>query len=93
MTKEKYKSDPFPENITDSDNNYHLILFNDEIHSFDYVIDALMEICHHTNIQASQCTLIVHYKGQCDIKIGKYKDLVPLRNALVKKELNSAINQ
>jgi ATP-dependent Clp protease adaptor protein ClpS len=93
MTKEKIKLNSIEENLTDSDNNCNLILFNDEIHTFDYVIDVLMEICHHTNIQATQCTIITHFKGNCDIKKGTYKELIPLRNALVNKELNAIINQ
>lgn len=92
MNKEKVKSKPIEEKLTDLNNNCNLILFNDEIHTFDYVKDALMEICHHTNIQATQCTTIVHFKGQCDIKKGTNKELIPLRNALIKKELNATIN-
>ena len=69
-----------------------LILHNDDLHSFDYVIDALVEICKHNYEQAAQCTLITHYKGKCDIKKGEFKILKPLKSALIEKELIATID-
>lgn len=68
-----------------------LILINDDVHTFEYVIDALMDICNHTAQQAEQCAMITHYKGQCHIKKGKLNELKPLRRALVHRELNAII--
>jgi len=80
---------------TDKDQNtsleHQLILINDDEHSFDYVIEALVDICQHTTEQAIQCTMITHYKGRCDIKRGPLKLLRPMRKALVEKELKSII--
>lgn len=69
-----------------------LILHNDDVHSFDYVTNALIEICGHTYEQASQCTLITHYKGKCDVKKGKLKALKPLKDALIERKLNATID-
>lgn len=69
-----------------------LILHNDDEHSFDYVIDALIEICKHGYEQAAQCTLITHYKGKCDVKKGGAETLKPLKNALNEKELIATID-
>lgn len=68
-----------------------LVLHNDDYHTFDYVIDALMEICDHDLPQAEQCTLLIHYKGKCDVKKGSFYYLRPLKNALVQKDLKATI--
>ena len=50
---------------------FSLILWNDDVNSFDDVIDALVEICEHDFIQAEQCATITHYKGKCEVKSGE----------------------
>lgn len=69
-----------------------LILHNDNVHSFEYVTHALIEVCKHSFEQASQCTLITHYKGKCDVKKGGFKTLKPLKEALLERELNATID-
>lgn len=91
MTREKQKS------ITEFDHQkkhekiHQLILLNDNQHTFDYVIDTLVDVCQHTEEQATQCTLITHYIGKCDIKRGNISDLRPIRKALTDKELKTII--
>ena len=69
-----------------------LILHNDDVHSFDYVISALIDICNHEFEQAAQCTIITHYKGKCDVKKGGMELLKPLRQALAERELTATID-
>lgn len=69
-----------------------LTLHNDDIHTFDYVINALIEVCDHDIVQAEQCTYIVHYKGKCDVKKGSSEFLSPLRHELVDRGLKATIN-
>jgi ATP-dependent Clp protease adaptor protein ClpS len=69
-----------------------LVLHNDDYHTFDYVIGALIEICDHDLLQAEQCTLLIHYKGKCDVKKGSFSYLRPMKNALVQKELKATID-
>ena len=76
----------------DSENLRELILHNDDVHSFDYVIDSLIEVCRMDPLQAEQCTYLVHYKGKCDIKKGSYEILKPFREGLVERELNATID-
>lgn len=71
--------------------NRFLILHNDDVHSFDYVIKSLIDVCKHDIIQAEQCTIIAHYKGKCDIMKGTYKQLKTFRNGLVEKGLKITI--
>jgi ATP-dependent Clp protease adaptor protein ClpS len=70
----------------------NLILHNDDVHSFDYVINSLIEVCNMEATQAEQCTYLVHYKGKCDIKKGAYEDLKPMKEGLVERELNATID-
>jgi len=68
-----------------------LTLFNDDVNSFDFVIECLIEICHHNHEQAEQCTLIAHFKGKCTIKTGGFSELKPLLNELQGRGLTVAI--
>jgi len=68
-----------------------IVLFNDEYNTFDHVIDMLVDACDHTPIQAEQCSLIVHYKGKCNVKTGDYKDLEPRCSKLLDAGLTAEI--
>jgi ATP-dependent Clp protease adaptor protein ClpS len=68
-----------------------IVLFNDEVNTFDHVIDMLVEACDHTPIQAEQCSLIVHYKGKCNVKTGEYEDLEPRCSMLLDAGLTAEI--
>ena len=56
-------------------NQHEIILHNDDVNTFDFVIDALIDVCEHTLIQAEQCTILVHYKGKASVKSGDYDAL------------------
>jgi ATP-dependent Clp protease adaptor protein ClpS len=90
------KTIPKKENIEENDlselSEKLLVLYNDDYHTFDYVIDALVSICEHDVAQAEQCTLLVHYKGKCDVKKGSYSYLKPMQNALIQKNLKATID-
>jgi len=72
--------------------NKDLILYNDDHNTFDFVIDALVEVCGHDLLQAEQCTYLVHYKGRCAVKKGSFNDLEPLCTALHDRDLTAEIN-
>lgn len=56
---------------------HEIVLHNDDVNTFDFVIDSLIKVCDHTVEQAEQCTFLVHYKGKCTVKSGEFKDLEP----------------
>lgn len=56
---------------------HQIILYNDDVNTFDYVINCLIRICDQTAEQAEQCAYIVHYNGKCVVKTGTYEDLKP----------------
>lgn len=68
-----------------------LIVHNDDVNTFDWVIESLIEICNHSMIQAEQCTLIVHYKGQCAVKNGDMDKLRPMKNGLLDRGIQATI--
>jgi ATP-dependent Clp protease adaptor protein ClpS len=90
MTKEKIKEKGKTSNMI-GDNRF-LILHNDDINTFDFVIETLMEVCNHNEEQAEQCALITHYKGKCDIKKGQMETLKPLKDKLISKGLSATID-
>ncbi|HBC77509.1 MAG TPA: hypothetical protein DEO60_08485 [Bacteroidales bacterium] len=77
--------------LSSGDEIYSLILYNDEINTFDHVIKSLVEICGHDSVQAEQCALIVHLKGSCDIKLGIREVLQAMSRSLNAKGLNSQV--
>ena len=68
-----------------------IMLFNDDVNTFDHVIDTLVAVCDHTPIQAEQCSLIVHYNGKCTVKTGDLEDLKPRCTALLDAGLSAEI--
>lgn len=70
---------------------HQLILYNDDVNTFDWVIESLMDICSHERLQAEQCSLIVHYQGKCAVKEGEIGKLRPMCEALVDRGLSAVI--
>lgn len=68
-----------------------LILYNDEINTFDFVIKCLIDICGHEYEQAEQCTLTAHFNGKCHVKSGDIQELKPMCKALSMMGLTVAI--
>jgi len=68
-----------------------LVLYNDDVNTFDYVIESLIRICGHTLEQAEQCTMLVHYKGKCTVKSGEVDVLMPMHQKLLSRGLTSEI--
>ena len=68
-----------------------IVLFNDDVNTFDHVIDTLIYACDHTPEQAEQCSLIVHYKGKCTVKTGSIEDLKPRCSKLLEAGLSAEI--
>ncbi|AVI51343.1 hypothetical protein C5O00_09210 [Pukyongia salina] len=68
-----------------------IVLYNDEVNTFDHVIEMLIHACDHTPEQAEQCSLIVHYKGKCTVKTGPFEDLKPRCTLLLNAGLSAEI--
>jgi len=73
------------------ENQSQIVLFNDEVNTFDHVINTLIYACEHTPEQAEQCSIIVHYKGKCTVKTGAYDELKPRCSMLLDAGLSAEI--
>lgn len=72
-------------------NQNEIVLYNDDVNTFDHVINTLIYACEHTPEQAEQCSIIVHYKGKCTVKTGEYTDLEPRCSMLLDAGLSAEI--
>jgi ATP-dependent Clp protease adaptor protein ClpS len=77
--------------LEETDLDKKLIVYNDDVNTFDYVIDTLISVCKHTTEQATQCTMLIHYKGKCTVKTGNLELLKPMHEKLLSKSLTSEI--
>ncbi|QMU65565.1 MAG: ATP-dependent Clp protease adaptor ClpS [Flavobacteriaceae bacterium] len=88
-TKEKIEEDI---DVLEKEVHQHeIILYNDDVNTFDFVIGSLIDVCEHTMKQAEQCTWLVHYKGKCTVKTGEYKDLKPRCSKLLSLGLSAEL--
>ena len=70
---------------------FEILLFNDDVNTFDFVIDSLIDVCDHTLEQAEQCAYLVHYKGKCAVKTGEFEELKPRCGQLLQRGLSAEI--
>ena len=70
---------------------FELVVFNDDVNTFEHVTETLIKVCKHTHEQAEQCTLLIHYKGKCSVKLGGFEDLVPMRQAICDRGISAEI--
>ena len=71
--------------------NNEIVLYNDDVNTFDHVIETLIKVCEHTAEQAEQCAILVHYKGKCTVKTGSLKELTPKCSSLLEAGLSAEI--
>ena len=93
MLRNNYQEETFAEgDVTELlEDECHLILYNDDVNTFDFVIESLITVCKHTLEQAEQCTMLVHYKGKCTVKTGDMETLMPMHQKLLGRGLTSEI--
>jgi ATP-dependent Clp protease adaptor protein ClpS len=77
--------------LTDEEAPYSLVVWNDEVNSFDWVIQTLIEVCHHSTEQAEQCAMIIHTQGKYAVKQGSYDELKPLCDAITDRGIGATI--
>ena len=73
------------------DLGHGLVVFNDDVNTFDHVIETLVKVCKHERVQAEQCTYIIHFKGKCEVKKGSMIKLNPMKDAILDRGINAAI--
>lgn len=77
--------------LTAEDEGCNLIVWNDDVNTFEWVIDTLMAVCGHSQEQAEQCSYFIHYKGKYAVKNGSYEDLKPQCDAITDRGINATV--
>jgi ATP-dependent Clp protease adaptor protein ClpS len=86
-TKELFETDV----LTDLEEPCHLILWNDEVNTFEWVIETLVDVCRHTQEQAEQCAWLIHTKGKYAVKNGSFDELKPLCDAITDRGIGATV--
>ncbi|SIN95263.1 ATP-dependent Clp protease adaptor ClpS [Algoriphagus halophilus] len=84
------ETDVLLEEAVDLDSS-DLIVYNDDVNTFDHVANILVKVCKHSPEQAEQCTLIIHFKGKCAVKKGSVEELKPMCEAILDAGIQAAI--
>ena len=74
-----------------TEKEHEIILYNDDVNTFEHVIQCLVTICDHNPEQAEQCAYLVHFSGKCAVKTGSLKDLVPRCTLLLDAGLSAEV--
>lgn len=77
--------------LTETEEPWSLVVWNDEVNTFEWVIETLMEVCGHSSEQAEQCAFIIHYKGKYAVKQGSYDDLKPQCDAITDRGIGATL--
>ena len=92
MSKKEKINPSLDEDVLIKDVEKHqIILYNDDVNTFQHVIETLVKVCKHTYQQAEQCAYIVHFSGKCVVKTGSLEELVPICSALLDAGLSAEI--
>ncbi len=91
--KPKYQEDELVEVLeaVETTDLMDLVVFNDDVNTFEHVTRTLIKVCNHTPEQAEQCTLIIHYKGKCQVKKGTFDFLRPMRESICEAGIDARI--
>lgn len=77
--------------LTALDAGYQIVVWNDDVNTFDWVIITLVEICGHTETQAEQCALLIHTQGKYAVKQGEYETLRPMCEAITERGISATL--
>jgi len=88
-----YKEEILEEEITTvtTEDLYDVVVFNDDINTFDHVTSILIKVCKHSQEQAEQCTYLIHFKGKCAVRSGSFTDLLPIKNGICDAGIDARI--
>lgn len=91
--QQHYEEEIITDELFDEEFPFNLIMWNDDVNTFDWVIKTLIEVCKHEPEQAEQCSLIIHFKGKCIVKNGSYDKLKIMRDAIVDRGIGATIEE
>ena len=88
----KWKTQESEETDVLTEEAHNLIVWNDDVNTFDWVIESLVDVCGHESMQAEQCALIIHHKGKCGVKKGSFDYLRPQAEELINRGISATID-
>jgi ATP-dependent Clp protease adaptor protein ClpS len=93
MEKEKplYQEEKTVEILEEEIDVKDLVVFNDDVNTFEHVIRTLIRVCSHSPEQAEQCTMLIHYKGKCAVKTGLFEELKPMKDGICEAGIDAKI--
>lgn len=91
LTEVKEKPELEEDLLTEVDLGWQLIVHNDDVNTFEWVIESLVDICKHTYEQAEQCAYFIHFKGKYAVKHGTETELIPMKEALLDRGITATI--
>lgn len=91
MTKHQHEEDLALLEDIETSTPAQLIVYNDDVNSFDWVIDSFVKICRHSSEQAEQLSYMIHFNGKATVKTGEKTQLRPMRDGLVDRGLSAVI--
>lgn len=89
LTKEKEQFDT--DVLEELDKMFSLVVWNDEVNTFEWVIETLVEVCGHSEEQAEQCAMIIHTRGKYGVKHGSYDELKPQCDAITERGIGATV--
>ncbi|MBS1745516.1 MAG: ATP-dependent Clp protease adaptor ClpS [Bacteroidetes bacterium] len=93
LAAEKFQEDVESGTLYTLATSFNLIVWNDNVNTFDWVIETLIVVCGHTEEQAEQCAYIIHFQGKYAVKQGDYETLNPMREAIIDRGINATIEE
>jgi ATP-dependent Clp protease adaptor protein ClpS len=93
MLKEVTKTQEEVDLLEEENESYQVVLYNDDVNTFDWVIDCLVEICGHDPLQAEQCAMLVHFKGKAIVKSGELTEMQDICTALCDRDLSAVVEK
>ena len=91
QTLHETETEVLEEEIAEEAEMWSLVVFNDDVNTFDHVIETLIEVCEHEPEQAEQCTWIIHFKGKCAVKTGTFDKMAAMRNAICNRGISAEV--
>lgn len=81
------------ETVTTTAYSFALVVWNDEVNTFDWVIETLVEVCQHSPEQAEQCAMFIHFQGKYAVKNGDIETLKSMCTAITDRGINATIEE
>ena len=87
----EYKQHELTEVLEETTDPFHLVIWNDDVNTFEWVIESLVEVCRHSYEQAEQCAYLIHFRGKYAVKHGTYEELRPMCDAILERGINATV--